>query len=187
MNRPVGRGRHGRRWLSEAGKSLLLSIVLPQAEAGVDWLQEEVALATAQTLRQFIGSESVVKAPNDVISRRRRKLAGVLIGRASTEQCVAGIAINVAQDVLDWPQELRGAAESLRTLGVEVRRSVLAGALIEQLRPLILGHFIPYTTETRRRRASSTPALTRVGNLTVRVDGEDHSGIWTRRKSQGSG
>jgi biotin-[acetyl-CoA-carboxylase] ligase BirA-like protein len=173
-----GRGRNGRTWLGEAGKSLLLSIILPPSEPGISSLQEKVAITTAQALRHFIGGESVLKVPNDVVSRRRRKLAGVLVERASTGHYVAGIGINVAQDTYDWPIELRASAESLRTLGVAVRRSVLAGGLIEELRPLMMGH--PLTPISAKiRRSSSATAVIREGNITVRVDADDHCGIWT--------
>jgi Biotin/lipoate A/B protein ligase family len=85
-----GRGRDGRPWLAQAGKSLLLSVILPASEAGRSSLQEKVAIAIAEALRHFIGRESVLKVPNDVVSRRRRKLAGVLLERSSSGHYVAG-------------------------------------------------------------------------------------------------
>jgi biotin-[acetyl-CoA-carboxylase] ligase BirA-like protein len=172
-----GRGQNGRVWFARAGKSLLLSIVLPSREPKASSLQQEVAIATARALRRFIGPESVAKMPNDVVTLQRRKLAGVLVERASNGSYVAGIGINVAQLPSDWPIELRASAQSLRRLGVTVPRRVLAGALIEELRPLIMGH-PPALESTRIRRLNSAMAVVRDDNVTVRIDGEEHSGIW---------
>jgi biotin-(acetyl-CoA carboxylase) ligase len=84
-----------------------------------------------------------------------------------------GIGINVQQDASDWPTELRSSAESLNTLGVMVRRSVLAGVLIDELRPLIAGLSLT-AASMRMRRSSSSTAVIQDRTITVRVDSDDH-------------
>ncbi len=99
----AGRGRAGRSWLSEAGKSLTFSLAwrfnLPvQSLVG---LPLAVGVAIAEALAMFQVSVRL-KWPNDVLYQGR-KLAGVLIESASAGHvpheaswAVIGIGINMA-------------------------------------------------------------------------------------------
>jgi biotin-[acetyl-CoA-carboxylase] ligase BirA-like protein len=141
-----GRGQHGRRWHSHEGKGLLMSLILSPGSASHTDLQEHAALAVAATLQEMLGSDLMMKPPNDLLSRRRRKMAGVLVESSTDDRVVLGIGINVLQDPNDWPPELRESADSLHMLGCSVRRHVIAGVLIRRLRTVI---------RSRRRRSIS--------------------------------
>jgi hypothetical protein len=100
-----GRGQHGRRWHSHEGKGLLMSLILSPGSASHTDLQEHAALAVAATLQEMLGSDLMMKPPNDLLSRRRRKMAGVLVESSTDDRVVLGIGISVLQDPNDWPPE----------------------------------------------------------------------------------
>jgi BirA family biotin operon repressor/biotin-[acetyl-CoA-carboxylase] ligase len=173
-----GRGQHGRRWHSREGKSLLMSM-MSASTAPRTHIQEQATLAIAATLQEILGLDSMMKPPNDVLSRRRRKIAGVLAESSADGRVVLGVGINVLQDPNDWPPELRESADSLHMLGCSVRRHVIAGVLIRRLRTVIAGHGVA-SIPGRIRRCGSH-AVGRLGDISVRVDSLDHAEIWTRR------
>jgi BirA family biotin operon repressor/biotin-[acetyl-CoA-carboxylase] ligase len=92
-----GRGRHGRTWLSEPGRSLTFSVLLrpalPVAHLPLISLWAGVALARA------LGVRNGLKWPNDVLSDTGGKLAGILIESVTsgeeTEFVIVGIGLNV--------------------------------------------------------------------------------------------
>jgi BirA family biotin operon repressor/biotin-[acetyl-CoA-carboxylase] ligase len=174
-----GRGQHGRRWYSHEGKSLLMSMILSASTASRTHVQGQATLAIAATLQEILGLDFMMKPPNDVLSRRRRKIAGVLAESSADGRVVLGVGINVLQDPNDWPPELRESADSLHMLGCSVRRHVIAGALIRRLRAVITGHGVASIPDRIRRCGSH--AVARLGEISIRVDSSDHAGIWTRR------
>jgi BirA family biotin operon repressor/biotin-[acetyl-CoA-carboxylase] ligase len=174
-----GRGQHGRRWHSHEGKSLLMSMILSAGTASRAHVQGQTALAIAATLQEMLGSDLMMKPPNDVLSRRRRKMAGVLAESTADGRVVLGIGINVLQDTNDWLPELRESADSLHMLGCSVRRHVIAGALIRRLRTVITGRGVAPVPDCIRRHGPHAAA--RLGEISIRVDSLDHAGIWTRR------
>jgi BirA family transcriptional regulator, biotin operon repressor / biotin---[acetyl-CoA-carboxylase] ligase len=135
----AGRGQHGNRWESAAGKGLWFSILLrpkidlassPQltawaAEAVFDAIQNEFSLTPA------------IKPPNDV-HIDGRKVAGVLVEMRAQEKAahlaIAGIGINVNQSREDFPKDLQGRAISLAmALSKQVDRQAFAIALLRKL------------------------------------------------------
>ncbi|HEY8607045.1 MAG TPA: biotin--[acetyl-CoA-carboxylase] ligase [Noviherbaspirillum sp.] len=97
----AGRGRAGREWQSQAGKSLTFSLAWKFARPlhGLVGLPLAVGVALAETLAVF-GAEVRLKWPNDVLLQGR-KLAGILIESAaagSGSWAVIGIGINMGLD-----------------------------------------------------------------------------------------
>jgi BirA family biotin operon repressor/biotin-[acetyl-CoA-carboxylase] ligase len=176
-----GRGQNGRRWHSHAGKSLLISMVLPSSAARREDLQEQAALATAAALRKMVAVAIIVKRPNDLLSARRRKIAGVLVERTASGRPVVGIGINVSQHETDWPTDIRVRADSLSALGFEIRRSALAGTLIAEHRRLWLPDGPAIETRAVGRRLSADKAAFHISGLNLRIDGRNHAGIWIGR------
>ena len=96
----AGRGRHGRRWLSVLGQSLVLSVswrfsLPPQALSG---LPLAVGVVLAETLASGGFEGVMLKWPNDLVVEDR-KLAGVLVemshsGRGSVAS-VFGVGFNL--------------------------------------------------------------------------------------------
>jgi BirA family transcriptional regulator, biotin operon repressor / biotin---[acetyl-CoA-carboxylase] ligase len=92
----AGRGRLGRGWDSEPGKSLTFSLGLPLAPA--DW--SGLSLAVGVTLAESLDPRIRLKWPNDLWFDDR-KLAGILIETGATgsgdRYAVIGVGINLAQ------------------------------------------------------------------------------------------
>lgn len=126
-----GRGRFGRRWSSEPGMGLWMTLLEREVEpSGLGVLSLRVGLAIAPVLDRFVdaGVQVSIKWPNDLLVNRR-KLAGVLIEarwRESTLEWVTiGIGVNLIVP-LDQP-----AATAL----VEgTRRSDLFRAIVAPVR-----------------------------------------------------
>ncbi len=101
-----GRGQRGSSWQSEAGKNLLMSIVvypdfLKASEAFV--LSKCIALATCDLLADY-SNQVRIKWPNDILIEGK-KVAGILIENilrgADIYATIAGIGINFNQQVFE--------------------------------------------------------------------------------------
>jgi BirA family biotin operon repressor/biotin-[acetyl-CoA-carboxylase] ligase len=116
----AGMGRHGRKWISEAGAGLYVSMVL--AAKPVPVIMLSLGLAT----RKAIGCGDI-RWPNDVLLNGK-KCAGVL-AQLEGDMIIAGIGINVSQT--EFPDDLETPATSLLLEGVTVSREDLLVALVE--------------------------------------------------------
>ena len=166
----AGRGRWGRAWADEPGQSLMLSVVLRPAPAGValgldgggvGLVPLAAGLALAEALDAF-GVAASVKWPNDV-RQGGRKLAGVLAeaswaGRRPV--VVLGVGLNVEQAA--FPGALADVATSVR---------LVTGRPVERLAPLA-----PFLRRLARRLADAEARPARLvadveGRLEGRGDG----------------
>jgi len=130
-----GRGRQGRAWHDEPGRSLLMSLVWrPRlAPAALPALSLLAAVAVAEAVARVSPVTPRLKWPNDVLVSGR-KLAGILLeSRVGADAIVViGIGINLAQP--EFPPDLQGLATSLlletgRTPG----RDAMLAAVLEAL------------------------------------------------------
>jgi BirA family transcriptional regulator, biotin operon repressor / biotin---[acetyl-CoA-carboxylase] ligase len=116
-----GRGRQGRSWQAPAASALLCSLVLRDPPA-------LLPIAAGVAVAELVGSEAMLKWPNDVLVRGR-KVGGILVeGRPQESWAVLGIGINVAVTLGDLPEELRDSAGTLG-LGPEAIEPTLARLL----------------------------------------------------------
>ena len=95
----AGRGRNGRRWASEAGQGIWMTIIeRPNDPRALDVLSVRVGLRAARALDRYTSSPVGLKWPNDLFVNDG-KLAGILIEarwRANRIDWVAiGIGVNV--------------------------------------------------------------------------------------------
>jgi len=140
-----GRGRLGRRWLSEPGGALTFSVLLRPATvppAWRGWLPLLAGVAVAAGVRAQTGVEATLKWPNDVLARPRAgpagKLAGILAEQAA-DAIVVGIGLNVLTPPLYGPGLPAPPASalppvSLADLGAgPVDRSSLLAAILREL------------------------------------------------------
>lgn len=105
IDQTEGKGRLGRKWISEPGANVQLSL-LTQMEwtsvASQFMLSVAAALSAVDLLKKYIESEVFVKWPNDIFINDR-KAAGILIEnviRGSLWQwAVTGIGLNVNQTI----------------------------------------------------------------------------------------
>jgi BirA family transcriptional regulator, biotin operon repressor / biotin---[acetyl-CoA-carboxylase] ligase len=138
-----GRGQYGRRWESAPYLGLCLSVLLRPAMTLRESPKLTLLLAeiVAATIAEETGCASTIKPPNDIYISNR-KVAGVLVeGRTEKDGgyvAVAGIGINVNQNVHDFPDELRAIAGSLAmATGRKIARSKLAISLLSNLGKLV--------------------------------------------------
>jgi BirA family transcriptional regulator, biotin operon repressor / biotin---[acetyl-CoA-carboxylase] ligase len=135
----AGRGQHGNRWESAAGKGLWFSILLrPRIDlASSPQLTAWAAEAISGTIQNEFSLTPTIKLPNDV-QIDGRKVAGVLVEMRAQKNAphlaIAGIGVNLNQSREDFPKELQSKAISLAmALGKQVNRRKFAIALLRKL------------------------------------------------------
>lgn len=112
----AGRGRFNRKWHGEAGKNIILSLILrPREEQAAHLLTYLTALCAANVVEDATGKEVECKWPNDLLINGR-KFCGILLESAWKESgidyVVVGIGMNVNQE--KFPAELHQTATSLK-------------------------------------------------------------------------
>lgn len=135
----AGRGRHGRIWISPAGKGLWFTLLLrpklsPIAASRITVM---TGVAVANALRRATGLPIRIKWPNDLLCRGR-KLAGILtelkIEGARLVHALVGVGVNVNLDRRDFSNELRDAAGSLKLEAERAfSRATLAAAILHEI------------------------------------------------------
>ena len=135
----AGRGRRGRKWHTQAGRNLLLSIILrPQLPPErLPLVTLAAGLASADAMAPFVDPlVPSIKWPNDVLLGKR-KCCGILVESVfetpSRPPTVAlGIGINVNQDTFPAPLSSKATSLLLET-GRHVPRAALLAHLLEQM------------------------------------------------------
>lgn len=123
----AGRGRHGRAWHSAAHLGLWFSVALAGRLHGLGFA---AVLAVRDALESRCAVE--VKWPNDLLVCGC-KVCGILLEYRNGHS-IAGIGLNVHQELDDFPPDLRGRAGSLQALcGGTWDRSELLHGILEQL------------------------------------------------------
>jgi BirA family biotin operon repressor/biotin-[acetyl-CoA-carboxylase] ligase len=112
----AGRGRFNRTWHGEAGKNIIVSLILrPREEQSAHLLTYLTALCVANTAEDMAGVKAECKWPNDLLISGK-KFCGILLESAwndsSIDYVVVGIGMNVNQET--FPNELRQTATSLK-------------------------------------------------------------------------
>ena len=178
-----GRGQRGSSWQSEAGKNLLMSIVvypdfLKASEAFV--LSKCIALATCDLLADY-SNQVRIKWPNDILIEGK-KVAGILIENilrgADIYATIAGIGINFNQQVFEVG--LNSATSVFINSGVKADTQINAVKLHEEIDRLYLTHLYKLN-ETALFKDADGPfqgkikGLSPMGLLIVeRENGEKH-------------
>lgn len=116
----AGRGRTGRRWVSDEN-GLWLSAVLPTPGNSATWslLPLAAGWAALTVVRDLGLPDARLRWPNDILVGRR-KLAGILVDRFSAEAAVVGFGLNVANHPEITDRALAGAVTRLADLLPEV-------------------------------------------------------------------
>jgi|GEM_PF-592969 len=140
----AGRGRAGHTWFSPPSSGLWFSLGFRPALPVADWarLTLVTGLAVAKALERATGLHVRLKWPNDLVVSPEDgpplKLGGILcelVQAAGRPACVVGAGINVTTPADAFPEELRGAATSLRGAGGRIdSRTALLGLLLTALR-----------------------------------------------------
>lgn len=181
----AGQGRFGRRWHSELGAGLYVSILL-RPRGVTPALTLALGLAAAEAIAAAAGVACDLRWPNDVLIGEK-KCAGVLV-QLGDAAAIAGIGVNVNQVV--FPDDIATLATSLRiATGCEQSREdllieLLGGVdrhleLIECRGPgAILDLFAGSSSYVRGRRVTVDMDGVRIRGT---ADGLDPSGfLWLR-------
>jgi BirA family transcriptional regulator, biotin operon repressor / biotin---[acetyl-CoA-carboxylase] ligase len=135
----AGRGRHGNRWESAAGKGLWFSVLLrPEISVAESaQLTTWAAQSVGQTIAEQFALPATIKLPNDIYVGGK-KVAGVLVEMRAQQRAphfgILGVGVNVDQGPEDFPPGLRERAASLAMLlGRPVHRAEFAVALLRSL------------------------------------------------------
>ena len=133
-----GRGRMGRRWLTPAGSSLAMSLILrppPHVREHISLLSGLGALALTQVLKDY-GLHTQIKWPNDILIGLR-KTAGILVEIVwmgdQVESAVIGIGVNVLPESVPPAAAVGFPATSIHTEGGKIDRLDLLHDLLERL------------------------------------------------------
>jgi len=130
-----GKGRLGRVWYSPPRVGLWASLILRPRMAPSRVFQLAIcgALAVAETVYRRTHLPVRVKWPNDVLIRGK-KVAGVLtetqLDQEEVRFVILGMGMNVNQDSLGFPEDLRAKATSLR---IELGRTVFRIPLLQDV------------------------------------------------------
>ena len=102
-----GKGQMGSKWTSEAGKNLIMSILILNVLQDVEQifsLNVAVALSVAEVLRNNSISDVTIKWPNDIMAGKK-KVCGILIENIfkgeGAFQSIIGIGLNVNQTAFE--------------------------------------------------------------------------------------
>jgi BirA family transcriptional regulator, biotin operon repressor / biotin---[acetyl-CoA-carboxylase] ligase len=135
-----GRGRLGRRWVTQPGVALAFSLILHPKE---DELRQMTffsplgALAISQSLEETLDLNPLIKWPNDVLLERR-KVAGILVEAAwmgdQLQGVVIGIGINVQPAAVPPADQLLFPAISIEeAAGRPVDRLALLRSILDNV------------------------------------------------------
>ncbi len=134
----AGRGRQGRRWIDDPGRSLLFSVLFFVDPDIAGFLPLAAGMAVRAGVAEFTPAEVGLKWPNDVLIDER-KVAGILAESATTARgfaVVVGCGINVAFDD-GPPSEVADRATDLASTGTLIDRAELLTAILFHLDPLV--------------------------------------------------
>lgn len=112
----AGKGRLGRKWVSEKDENIYFSVLLrPQlSPMEVSGITPVAGLAVCKAIRDYCNIDCKIKWPNDVIVNNK-KLVGILTEMSAefdaVEFIVIGIGINT--DQTEFPEEVKSKATSL--------------------------------------------------------------------------
>lgn len=130
-----GRGRIGRSWSSPKKKGIWMSIIVRPDISPTDATKmTQIAAASVYSALGEMDLETEIKWPNDIILNGK-KVCGILTEMSSEmmqiNYMVIGIGINVNQDIVDIPEDLREKATSLKIeSGTTIDRKELVGKIL---------------------------------------------------------
>lgn len=162
-----GRGQIGRKWQSEDGQNVSVSIILyPKFLLASDQfsLNMLISLAVKETIEHFIEQKATIKWPNDIYVKDR-KIAGILIQNLLSgkylKSSVLGIGINVNQSQFDplIPNPTSLITETQKSFNILDVMAILFENLNKYYKPLLDGQmdslFHEYHMSLYRRNVKS--------------------------------
>ncbi|MFX3622795.1 MAG: biotin--[acetyl-CoA-carboxylase] ligase [Ectobacillus sp.] len=137
-----GRGRLNRKWHSQKGTGIWMSIVLRPAIPiqRAPQLTLLAAVSVAQAIEKCTGLSVGIKWPNDILINGKKAVGILTELQAETDKInavIIGIGINVNQKKEHFPKDIRDIATSLAIeAGNMVNRAELMQTIFEQMEKL---------------------------------------------------
>lgn len=167
----AGRGRHDRRWVSDAG-GLWLSAVVPAEGAPERWilLPLVAGLALCDAFASFGLAGHRLRWPNDIMVGRA-KLAGILVERFRPDTAVVGMGVNLDNRPESADPALAGTVARLPDLlPAPPPRDAVRDAILAALRR---AHALLATGDTAALAAGLSPYWRHLPvTVTLRPDGK---------------
>ena len=175
----AGRGRHGRRWVSYLGESLVLSVSwrFAQRPDGLSSLSLAIGAALAEALAADGFGRVMLKWPNDLVVEDR-KLAGILVEashiRRGSVACVIGVGFNLDLTVSDADGMDQPWTDFAKAFGRVPGRNALtartANALLDACEQYAARGLEPFAARWRERDALRDRPV-RVSSMKPPIDG----------------
>lgn len=129
-----GRGRFGRKWLSETAKGILMSIILkPNIDMSSVTLVTQIGCASVGSAVDRLTNHVKIKWPNDILVNGK-KICGILTESAGeldkTDYVILGIGINVNQAESELPESLSATSTSLK---IEMKKEISRQRLVSDI------------------------------------------------------
>jgi len=131
----AGKGRYGRSFYSESTGGLYFTVKICRDNINLNtgditFIPLIAAVAVSQAVSSLCGVELLIKWPNDLLYKsgsEHKKLCGILteasVSAGSTEPesrsvsyFIAGIGLNVNNDITDFPGDIKNTASSLKII-----------------------------------------------------------------------
>ncbi len=193
-----GKGRLGRQWVSLPAVGLWFSVLLrpeiiPAQAAQLTFVS---AVAVCRALRAVTGLPLLIKWPNDILLGQQ-KVCGILTELSAEiegiDYVVAGIGINVNQQLEEFPPELRDTTISLAlAAGHSFSRAELLRKILqeyeEQYRLYLEKGFAPIRSSWRKFNATLGKEVlvsTREGSFTGVAEDINEDGCLLIKKDSG--
>lgn len=129
-----GRGQFNRKWFSEPGRSITLSLLLRNKDGDKELRMGDLGRIphiVSAILNELYGVKSKVVLPND-IKINDKKVCGILIEthfKADVlEYAIVGVGINLNNDV--FPDDIKSIATSIK---LEIKKDSDASLLIDKI------------------------------------------------------
>ena len=151
-NQTCGKGRLGRKWESQQGKSLAISILLRPKNLciGDCAITPLTGIAVANGINSLCLTDCKIKWPNDIIIGNK-KLCGILtevsMSGTRVDYTVTGIGINVSNTV--FPDEIAHKATSiLKETGRHTDLNMLVATVLNYFEKYVIGNHLCLTGES---------------------------------------
>lgn len=135
----AGKGRRGRSFASPKGKGIYFSYLLrpTRMTPELSTLTARTAVAVQRAIQTVCGVRTGIKWVNDLVLHGK-KVCGILtemsVEDGKIQYVIIGIGINVNEETIDFPEELREIATSLSMeLGKTFSREKLIGEMVREL------------------------------------------------------
>jgi BirA family transcriptional regulator, biotin operon repressor / biotin---[acetyl-CoA-carboxylase] ligase len=131
----AGRGRHNRRWVSQDGQDILISVLLYPRPGITAQMTVLGALSAAQAVEEVAGVRPSLKWPNDVLVAGK-KICGVLTESLQTGtevSAVIGIGLNVNMGPAEYSERGLSATSLSAVAGRPMSRLNAFSALLRSI------------------------------------------------------